>query len=193
MVVSRRWISSSTQSSCVEEPAGLLGAQVPAHPADHIDRHDHPVAGGGLADVHDPFADAPKLHEQALEAEAVGEEPQPEQMALNPVHLGPDDPQELGPRRGFDRHQLLDPHAVAVRVDHRADPADPLDDLDHLVEIADVGQPLQPAVDVAQVGDGLGDPLIHHRQLQVNGLGQHRVLGPEGDHGLAHQKVSTSG
>ena len=119
----------------------LFRSQISSDAANEVYRDDNAVAGGGLVDVQDLFADFPELHEQALEAEAVCKQTQPQQMAVHPVDLGPDNPQKFGPGRYFYPHHLFDALAVAHGVDHRTDAADPFNHLDHLMNIAQV----QPA------------------------------------------------
>jgi hypothetical protein len=86
----------------------------------------------GLHHVHDLLADLPELLEDALEAEGVGEQAEPEQVAVHAVQLAPDDAQEAAPVGHLDAHEGLDALAVGLGVDARADAAHALHDLDHL-------------------------------------------------------------
>ena len=126
--------------------------------------------------VHDALTNAPELHEQGLEAERVGVETQPQQVAVHPVKLGPDHPQVLRAGRDFHAHHLLDALAVAGRMDHRADTTDTLDDLDHLNVVTDIGQGFKTAVDIAEGRNGLGDDFVLHRKRQVDRLRENRML-----------------
>jgi len=124
------------------------------------------------------------VHEQALEAEGVGGQAQPQQVALDAALLAPDQAQELGARGHLDAHQGLDALGIALAVDAAADAANALGHIAHLLEILGLGQALQAAVDEADGGDGVDDGLVLHDQVKVQRLGQDRVLRPEGDDGL---------
>jgi hypothetical protein len=51
---------------------------------------------------------APDLHKEALEAEGVGQKPQPQMMAVQTVQLGPHHAQVTGAVGHFEAHDALD-------------------------------------------------------------------------------------
>ncbi len=163
----------------IKNPLCRFGADIPPDAANLVHREDDPVPRSLFLEIHDPFADSPELHEQALEAERVGKQPQPEKMAVNPVHFGPDGPQVFRPGRYFQAHQRLDPLAVAEGVHATADPAHTLDDIYHLIVIAYLRELFQPAVNVTQLGNRLLYNFVLDRQGQMQRLRKNRMLRPE--------------
>ena len=105
---------------------------------------NHPAACGGFDDVEHFLADPPGMHEQAFKPEAVGQQPQPEQVAVNPGQLAPDGSQVLCTRRHIHVHQGFDRLAIALAVDETADAADALGDIDNfgiVLDFASVSRP----------------------------------------------------
>ena len=68
-------------------PADLIGAEVAAHAANHVDRKNNAVARRGFADVHDMLADTPELLEHAFKAKRVGKQAEPQHMGVYPVQF----------------------------------------------------------------------------------------------------------
>ena len=69
----------------------------------------------------------------------------------------------------------------------RADAADTLGHVDELVVIARLHELLEAAVDEADLRNRLDDGLVLHHEIEVQRLGQHRMLGAERDDGrLSH-------
>ena len=85
-----------------------------------------------------------------------------------------------------DLHHFFDALAIAHGMDHGADAADPFHDLYHLMEISFFSQFFQASVDISESGHSLFDDFILHGQRQVDGFGQHGVLGTEGYNCFSH-------
>ncbi len=112
-------------------------------------------------------------------------------MAVHTVQFRPDDPQVGGAAGHFDAHEVLDGAAEAQGVDAGADAADALDDVDHLVVVAQGGQRLQPAVHVAELGDGFDHGFVFHDELEMDRFRQNRMLRSEGDNRAGHVALPT--
>src|SRR3990172_5289186 len=127
-----------------------------------------------------------------LEADRVAGQPQPQQVRVDPRQLEPERPQQARATGDLHAGQDLDGLRVGDRVGHRADAADALEQRQVLVVGAPLGLRLDAAVDIAQAGDSVDDDLVLERQLELDGLGQDRVLGPEGNDGAGHGRPPAS-
>ena len=84
------------------------------HAAHLDDRENDASARGLLEDVEHALAQAPAVHEQALETECVGRESHPQHVGVDTRKLVPDDAQVLGALGDLDAHELLDGLGVAM-------------------------------------------------------------------------------
>ena len=90
-------------------------------------------------------------------------------------------------RGNLDAHELLDGFGVAHGMPEGADAADALGHVDELVVVARFDELLKTAVDEADLRDRLDNGFVLHHQIEVQRLGQHRVLRSERDDGrLSH-------
>ena len=153
LVVGLRMLSSLSQMAL---QLGIL--DVVRETAHDEDRQDDAAAAGALEDVEDVLAQAPAVVEQRLEAERVGQKPQPQQVRVDARELLEDVAQVLHAAGHLDAQQLLGGAHVAVAVPVAADAAGALGDVDELVEVALLGELLQTAVHVADLRDGLDAP-----------------------------------
>ena len=150
------------------------------HTAHAVDREDDPAAGGGVEEVEDFLAQFPALHKQALEAQRVGQQAQPQQVAVDAAHLHPDRAQVGGARRDLDVHQLFQALAVAHAVAKAADAADALGNIDIFFIVLGLDEFFQPAVHKPDAGHRLYDDLVLEHEVEVYRLGSTGCCGPNG-------------
>ena len=172
----------------LRQDGGKLGVgDVALHAPNAVDRVDDPATGRLFEDVEDLLAHPPAMHEEILEAECVGAQAEPEQMALDAGDLGPDEAQPAGSLGHLDVHDALERDAVTHAVHEATDAADALDYKAHLGVFDPFDHHFQAAVDVADGRDGVHDLLIHEDEVKHDRLGQDWVLRPEGDNGSLHE------
>ena len=151
---------------------------VPPDTPDGGHRVVDPVAADHLQQVHDDLPVPPDVVEQGVEAYLVGGDPQPEEVAVDPLQLVHEGPEVLRPLGDLHAEDLLHVLGVARLVGVAADPADPL----HDVEVLEVGPALHRLLDAPVVvphpGLDVDDDLPVHLEHEVGGLLQRRVLRP---------------
>ena len=127
------------------------------------------------------------MHEQRLEAKAVGKQAEPEQMAVHTRELVEDDAQVRGTVRDLDSHELLDAFGVAQGVAKRADAANTLRHVHELRVITFLDELLESTVHIADTRNCVDDGLVLEDKVEVDRLGQDGVLRSERDGGaLTH-------
>ena len=87
----------------------------------------------------------------------------------------------LGARRGFHVRQLFDCQAVRHRMDVRTNPADTFDQIEVLDPGALLGSLLDATVGVSKPNIGAGDHFPIHRELEMAGFLEGRVLRADRD------------
>ena len=68
----------------VDDRLQAVVIDVPPHPADLAHPEDDPRPGDLFENVEHRLPQPQRLHEQALEAEGIGSDPQPEDVAVDP-------------------------------------------------------------------------------------------------------------
>ena len=139
------------------------------------------------------LAQAPGVHEEALEAHGVGRKTQPQKVRVDTGELVPDNAQVLAALGHLDAHEALDGLAVAHGVAEAADAADALGHVHEVLVVALLHELLEAAVHEANLRDGLHHALVLKHKVEVHGLGQHGMLGAEGHDGPGcHSSASYS-
>ena len=98
---------------------------------------------------------------------------------MDAAHLHPDRAQVRGAARDLNAHDVLHALAVAHAVPKAADAAHALGNIDIFFEIFCLHELFQPAVHKADAGYGPDHDLVLQHKVQVDGLGQHRMLRAE--------------
>ena len=169
----------------VAEAAHELVVQVAVDPADAEVVEEHPLAGERGQQVDDLVAldERPQDRRQAAEVERHPAEE--EGVAGDPVELGREHPDVLGPARDLHVEQLLERHDPGPLAEQRADVLERVEVADRLVVVGVLAELLDAAMQVAEDGvdvdDLLAVELEHDPQHAVGG----RVLGTHVDEQLA--------
>ena len=159
----------------------LCVGQVTPHPADGVDGVVDPVAADLLQDVHDQFAIAPDQHEERFEADLVGGDSEPEEVAVQPLQLAVHHAQVEPPLGNLEIHDLLDRLHEGGGVGVRAYAAHPLQEVHALVVVPLLARLFDPAVVVTQVHPGADDLLPPDVEVKLDRLLEKRVLGADRD------------
>ena len=127
------------------------------------------------------------MHEQALETEGVGGEAQPQQVRMHTGQLVQNHAQVLRTPGNFHAHERFDGLGITERVAEAANAANTFCNIDELVNVARLDEFLQSAMHEADLRNSLNNVLVFNHEVQMQRLGQHRVLRAERNHGrLAH-------
>ncbi len=86
-----------------------------------------------------------------------------------------------------DTHDRLHRLAIGLAVNETADAADAFGNIDELDVVLLLDELLQAPVDEADRGARLDHLFVFHHQVEVDRLGQHRVLRAKGDDGAGHR------
>ena len=159
--------------------------QVAVDAADAEVVEEHPLAGQRGQHVDDLVAldERPQDRRQAAEVER---HPAQEQgVAGDPVELGREDPDVLGPARHLDVHQLLEGQDRRPLVEQRADVLERVGVADRLVVVGVLAQLLDAAVEVAEDRVEVDDLLAVELEDDPQDAVGRRVLGAHVDEHLA--------
>ena len=122
------------------------------------------------------------MHEQALKTEGIGQQTQPQKMAVQPGKFTPNRTQIFCAVRHLNIHDVLHRLAVSHAVHEAANAADAFGDINIILKIPFFDQFFQSAVDKADGRNSFHDRFIFQDQVEMDRLRQHRVLRAERDH-----------
>jgi len=128
------------------------------------------MPGGHFEQVKNLLPDAPELQEHALEAEGIGEKPEPEKMAVTTGHLCPNRTKVPGSRWDIERPQHLDDLGDRIAMLITADTANPLTEKDVLGIFVQFASFFYPTVAVSYDRNYLRNLLIFVGDPQLNGF-----------------------
>ena len=151
------------------------------------DREDDAPARSLFEDVEHALAQAPAVHEQALEAECVGGKSHPQHVGVNTRELMPDNAQIFCSLGYLHAHKPLYRFGITHGVPECADAAYTLRHVDKLVVVACLDKLLKASMDKPDLGYCLDNSFVLDHEIEMQRFGQHRMLGAERDDGrLSH-------
>ena len=155
--------------------------------ADLVDRQNHATTTGTLEDLKNLLAQGPRTIEQRLKAKGVGEQAQPQQVRVDTRQLMQNGADILHAAGHLDVEHALAGAGITVAVAHGADAADALGDVAKLMHVALFGKLLKSAVHKTDLRNCLDNAVVLEHQVQVERLGQHRMLRAKRNNGaLCH-------
>ena len=134
----------------VAQAAHELVVEVAVDPADPEVVEEHPLAGQGGQHVDDLVTLDERPQDRRQPAEVERHPAEEERVAGDPVELGREDPDVLGPARDLDVHQLLEGEDRGPLVEQRADVLERVRVADRLVVVRVLAQLLDAAMEIAE-------------------------------------------